>query len=89
MFFESNKYDLWSYSSILPALLLHLDKASPIEYESEGLKSSVTIFSNSLAVNQTYQFMVVLDNLQNHSRRANGYVLVEMKAHCPVMIAIG
>ncbi len=50
--------------------------------------SSLTILSNSLTPNQTYQFMVYMENLRNSSIRATGYLLVQVDNTQPQLIVI-
>lgn len=54
-----------------------------------SIHSSLTILSNSLQSNRTYQFMVQMENRQNSSRQATGYVLVNVEDTHPRMIAVG
>ncbi|CAF0788844.1 unnamed protein product [Adineta steineri] len=54
-----------------------------------SLKSSLTILANSLQPNQTYQFMVYMENRQNSSTQATGYVLVTVGTIDSQMIAVG
>ncbi|UJR18997.1 hypothetical protein I4U23_022127 [Adineta vaga] len=51
--------------------------------------SSFTILSGSLQYNRTYQFMVKMENRQNSSLQATGYVLVKVEDTRPNMILIG
>ena len=44
-----------------------------------SLRSSLTIFAGSLQSNRTYQFSVYIENLQNNSVQATGYVLVKVE----------
>ena len=60
---------------------------STIQYSP--LKSSLTVFSHSLQVNRTYQFMVRMENRRNSSLQATGYSLVRVSDARPQMIAIG
>jgi hypothetical protein len=53
------------------------------------MKSSLTILAGSLQSNQTYQFMVYMENRQNSSIQATGYVLVQVVDNIRPMIAIG
>jgi len=53
------------------------------------INSSLTILSNSLQPNRTYQFMVQMEDLRNSSQQATGYVLVKVEDSRPQMIAIG
>ena len=52
-------------------------------------KSSLTILAGSLQPNRTYQWMVYMENRQNSSLQATGYVLVQVANTLPKMIAIG
>ena len=52
-------------------------------------KSSLTIRSSSLQSNRTYQFMVHMENRQNSSLQATGYLLVKVEESHPQMIIIG
>ncbi|CAF4213124.1 unnamed protein product, partial [Adineta steineri] len=54
-----------------------------------SLKSSLTILANSLQPNQTYQFMVYMENRQNSSTQATGCVLVTVGTIDSQMIAVG
>ncbi|CAF4796845.1 unnamed protein product, partial [Rotaria socialis] len=65
------------------------DNIKPCQYSVNKLRSSVTILENTLKVNQTYQFMVQMDNLNNATVRATGYVLVHVQNTRPPMVAIG
>jgi hypothetical protein len=56
---------------------------------NNSMKSSLTILAGSLQSNQTYQFMVYMENRQNSSIQATGYLLVEVVDIRPQMIAIG
>ncbi len=53
------------------------------------IQSSITIQSNSLLSNQTYQFMVYMENRRNSSIQATGYLLVQVDDTHPQMIVIG
>ena len=57
--------------------------ATAIAWHYEGatlsLKSSLTIGSDGLAMGQTYQFMVIMQNRRNASARSVGYLLVRMQ----------
>ncbi|CAF3732096.1 unnamed protein product, partial [Adineta steineri] len=55
---------------------------------SNSIKSSLTILSNSLQSNRTYQFMVYMENRRNSSLQATGYVLVKVEDTHPQMILI-
>ncbi|UJR11342.1 hypothetical protein I4U23_015523 [Adineta vaga] len=54
-----------------------------------SINSSLTILSDSLRSNQTYQFMVYMENRYNSSLQATGYVLVKVEDTRPYMILIG
>ena len=54
-----------------------------------SIHSSLTILSSSLQSNRTYQFMVQMENRQNSSQQATGYVLVKVENTHPQLIAIG
>ncbi|CAF1557461.1 unnamed protein product, partial [Adineta steineri] len=55
---------------------------------NDSLKSSVTILSDSLLSNRTYQFMVYMENRQNSLIQTTGYVLVNVVDTQPQMIVI-
>ncbi|UJR16672.1 hypothetical protein I4U23_003572 [Adineta vaga] len=46
---------------------------------TNDINSSIVIVSGSLQSNRTYQFMVYMENKQNSSRQATGYVLVNIE----------
>lgn len=50
--------------------------------------SSLTIFSESLQVNETYQFIVKMINQQNSSLQSFGYLFFEVKHHQSLIILI-
>ncbi|CAF1035223.1 unnamed protein product [Adineta ricciae] len=50
--------------------------------------SALTLLPNALTSNQTYQFMVQLENRLNSSRQATGYLLVQTEDSQPELIAI-
>ncbi|UJR25703.1 hypothetical protein I4U23_007054 [Adineta vaga] len=50
--------------------------------------SSLTILPGSLQSNRTYQFMVHMENRQNSSTQAAGYVLVKVEDSSPQLILI-
>jgi len=54
-----------------------------------SIESSLTILAGSLQSNRTYQFMVYMENRQNSSLQATGYVLVQVEDTHPQMILIG
>lgn len=56
--------------------------------KNNSLKSSLTILANSLDSNQTYQFMVRMENRQNASAQATGYLLVRTVDTQPQLIII-
>ena len=56
---------------------------------SNSIKSSITILSQSLQSNRTYQFMVHMENRFNSSLQATGYVLVKVEDTRSQMIVIG
>ncbi len=64
------------------------DNRTAWEY-GNSIKSSITLLANSLESNRTYQFMVYMENRQNSSIQATGYLLVEVVDIRPQMIAIG
>jgi hypothetical protein len=51
-------------------------------------KSSLTVLANSLKSNQTYQFMVYMENRQNSSVQATGYLLVQVEDAQPQLVVI-
>jgi hypothetical protein len=51
-------------------------------------QSSLTILANSLKSNQTYQFMVYMENRQNSSIQATGYLLVQVDETQPQLIVM-
>ena len=51
--------------------------------------SSFTILADALQFNRTYQFMVQMENRENSSRQASGYVLVKVEDTRPLMVFIG
>jgi hypothetical protein len=51
-------------------------------------KSSLTILANSLPSNETYQFMVYMENRRNSSLQATGYLLVLVEDTQPQLIVI-
>ncbi|CAF4116785.1 unnamed protein product, partial [Adineta steineri] len=55
---------------------------------SSSIESSLTILSDSLQSNETYQFMVYMTNRRNSSLQATGYVLVKVEDAYPQMILI-
>ncbi|CAF3897839.1 unnamed protein product [Rotaria sordida] len=72
-------------------LLNRTDQRTAWKYDGVTLapESSVTILAGSLSPNRTYQFMVHMENRQNSSLQATGYVLVKVEETRPQMIAIG
>jgi hypothetical protein len=55
---------------------------------NNSIKSSLTILANSLKSNQMYQFMVFMENRQNSSLQATGYLLVQVEDTQPQLIII-
>ena len=55
---------------------------------SNSIKSSITILSQSLQSNRTYQFMVYMENRQNSSVQATGYLLVQLDNAQTQLIAV-
>lgn len=55
---------------------------------TSATKSSLTLYAGSLAVNQTYQFRVVMQNRVNPSIQATGYLLVYVDTSNSPMIII-
>ena len=51
--------------------------------------SSLSILSGSLQLNQTYQFMVSMENLLNSSIQATGYLIVTIVDDYSQLISIG
>jgi hypothetical protein len=62
----------------------------PWQYVSPSVspKSSVTILSRALAFNQTYQWMVYMENRRNATLQATGYVLVRVDDARPQLVVI-
>ncbi len=54
-----------------------------------SINSSLTILSDSLQSNRTYQFTVQMENRRNSSLQATGYVLVNVVDTRPQMVLIG
>ncbi|CAF1615089.1 unnamed protein product [Adineta ricciae] len=54
-----------------------------------AINSSFTILSGSLRSNQTYQFMVAMQNIPNPSKQVTGYLLVNVEDVDSPMIVIG
>ena len=52
------------------------------------VKSSITILNQTLLPNQTYQFMVQMENRRNSTVQATGYLLVRVDETCPQMIVV-
>jgi hypothetical protein len=52
-------------------------------------KSSLTLVAGSLASNKTYQMMVQMENRQNLSDRAVGYLVVRVEDGQSQLISIG
>ncbi len=53
-----------------------------------SIKSSLKILGNSLKSNQTYQFMVCMENHQNSSLQAIGYLLVQVEDTQPQLVVV-
>ena len=51
-------------------------------------KSSLTLYAGALAVNRTYQFRVMIQNLANPSIQATGYLLVQVDYSQSPMIVV-
>jgi hypothetical protein len=51
--------------------------------------SSLTIVGGSLESNRTYQFMVSMNNRQDRSIQATGYILVTIEDGQPPLIVLG
>ena len=64
-----------------------LSNRTGLQFEN-SIKSSLTILSNSLQSNQTYQFMVIMKHRQSSSLQATGYLLVRVDNTHPEMIII-
>ncbi|CAF1473458.1 unnamed protein product [Adineta ricciae] len=54
-----------------------------------SINSSITILSHSLQPNQTYQFMVYMENRENSSLQGTGYLLVDIEDNPRQTIGIG
>ena len=54
-----------------------------------AINSSFTILSGSLRSNQTYQFMVAMQNIPNPSKQVKGYLLVNVQDVDSPLIIIG
>ncbi|CAF4464255.1 unnamed protein product [Rotaria socialis] len=65
------------------------NKEKSWRYGSNGSRSSITILRNTLAMNQTYQFRVIMDHIRNASQQATGYVFVRVVDSGPYMVIIG
>ncbi|CAF1680110.1 unnamed protein product, partial [Adineta ricciae] len=64
---------------------------SELRFENSTVSpnSSLTILSGSLQQNQTYQFMVILENKINSSIQVKGYLLVRIVDFTPPLIVLG
>ena len=51
--------------------------------------SSMTILAGSLVSNQTYQMMVRMQNRQNSTGQAKGFLLVRVQDNQPQLVVIG
>ena len=78
------------YNSLIYAIIPCSDNGTAWRYASTvAPKSSVTILAESLASNQTYQFMVSMIDRQDPSIQGIAYLLVKVQdKDCP-MITIG
>ncbi|CAF1313923.1 unnamed protein product [Adineta ricciae] len=61
-------------------ILQRSGNTSKLQYTgpSSSPMSALTLFGNALASNQTYQFMIQLENIFNSSSQATGYLLVQV-----------
>ncbi|CAF1640812.1 unnamed protein product, partial [Adineta ricciae] len=67
------------------------DNGSGLRFENstDSPNSSLTILAGSLQQNQTYQFLVILENKINSSIQMTGYLLVQIVTTTPPFIALG
>lgn len=56
---------------------------------NDSIQSSLLILGGSFLSNQTYQWMVIMENKRNQFLQSTGYVLVRVEETFPPMIAIG
>lgn len=54
----------------------------------DSIRSSLTILAKALKSNQTYQFMVQMENRLNATVKATGYVLVRVEDTQPQLVII-
>jgi hypothetical protein len=68
-----------------------LSNRSMFRFEGMGVsnKSAMTLLSESLRANRTYQLMVFVEHRRNSSLQATGYLLVRVDETHPQMIIIG
>jgi hypothetical protein len=52
-------------------------------------QSSLIIHADSLQANQTYQFMLYMENRQNSAQQATSFVLVQVVDTQPQLVVIG
>lgn len=81
-------YDLYN-SSALSNTFFPIDNYFNSSLAYGILNSSVTILSGSFHSNQTYQFMVSMENRQNSSIKARGYLIVTITDGYSPLISIG
>lgn len=66
-----------------------LERDSFVQYNTlSSLNSSVTILAGSLQANQTYRFKVFMQNRQDHTLTAEGYLIVNVEDTIPSLIAV-
>ena len=78
--------------SIIRLILLHdIDTGPTLSYGggTRSPNSSLTLLAGSLAANETYQLMVILESRRNPSIRATGYLLVQVEATQHQLVVIG
>ena len=68
--------------------MIYLDNETTWKY-SNSIRSSVKVFGNSFQSNRIYQFMVQIQNRQDLSRNATGYILVQIQNIGSSVITIG
>jgi hypothetical protein len=90
MLLQSIKY-VWISEIIFKCFILFCVVDQSIQYGSlsNSLPSSITILANSLAPNQTYQFMVTMTHCRNTSVQATGYLTVQVEDTTPELVVIG
>ena len=76
---------------LTPSHVTLIDNAVAWQYGGGVLspQSSLTLVAGSLASNQTYQLMVQMENRENSSDRAVGYVVVRVENKQSQLITIG